>query len=232
MIGWSTAAPVIKSLFGSLAVDPSLITETSPAFAAEWKDGARGATHSEQRFSLLLKVTNVSPIGVDETRDEEVSADSEAPSDAGFLGALRSIQCGIRRVTIQVQTVVPEHTDDFWGIAALERLRVRIRRRPSLAVLNTLNMALVSIGQALKVNFRDNGRWTSAAVMDIVLCSAFSDVDPVPLGWIEAVDLTSRLRGTDGQELPSPPNWSEVIPEGWIHPDDVPPESEPPESGP
>jgi hypothetical protein len=178
VIGWSTIAPVLVDLTTRLARDDSLPTEN---FSAEWKERSRSFTHDGQSLSLLLKVTTVATIGDDETRYEN------------HEGGLRASQHGQRRVTLQVQAIVPEHTDELWAMAALERLRTRIRRPGSLTELLAVGVALIEDRQAVKVSFKDAGRWVSAANMDLVLAVVVNDVDPVPMNWIERIELTSHL---------------------------------------
>jgi hypothetical protein len=49
------------------------------------------------------------------------------------------------------------------------------------------------------------GRRWSIATMDLMLTGAFSDVDPVAVGWIERIELTTHA-SIEGIALAFPPN--------------------------
>lgn len=217
MIGWTNINPVLLATFTEIG--QSLAITNTRDFAAEWKEGPRSATHPEQRFSLLLKVTSVVGIGTDETIYENVPEDSTDPDDASYLGQMRATQVGQRKFTLQVQIESPEHTDAFWAMAHTERIRTALRRPRIIDALNDVDVAIIEIRQAVKASFKDGSRKVSAASMDITFGTVANDVDPIPTGWIEAITITSHLQDTDGIELPvSLQMVDEVIPEGFVVP--------------
>lgn len=212
MIGWSAIAPVIKTLFGNLAQDRSLVVEPvdgdggTRSFEAEWAEGPGSAIHDVQRFALLLKVTTIAPYGLDELRNEYVDPNSTAPADADYLGQLRGTVVGWRKLTIQVKAISVDRTDEVWCMAPLERLRAGLRRQSSIDALLAVGVTLIGTENAVKTNFKDGARWMSAAVMSVNLCAVFNDVDPAPNSWIERIHYDSHIQDGSGTELPSPPN--------------------------
>lgn len=187
-IGWTDINPVLIRIFTTLATNTDQLAD---GFRAEWKEGKRGFTSPTQKLSLLLKVTTVAPIGEDETR-----------YDSSMLVA----QTGQRRVTLQVQAVVPEHTDEHWAMAAMSRIQTRIRRPAVIEELLGLDVGIIDVGKAVKISFKDGGRVVSSATMDIVFSMvAYDQEDTVAAGWIQYLVMSSHLSdGTllaDGQQM-------------------------------
>jgi hypothetical protein len=215
-IRWTDICPVLVQVFTEIAADTEL---PATGFKAEWKEGQRGFTSDNQKLSLLLKVTSVVGIGTDETRDEYVDPTSTNVADRPYLGRIRSVQVGQRKFTLQVQALVPEHTDGQWAMAATERIRTRLLRPRISEKLLTVGVALIEIRPANKVSFKDNGRVVSSATMDIIFATVVNDVDPVPSGWIEAIHYTSHIEDGSGAELPVPPNvTAQLVPSDWTPP--------------
>lgn len=181
-IGWTDINPVLIRIFTTLATNTDQLAD---GFRAEWKEGKRGFTSPTQKLSLLLKVTTVAPIGEDETR-----------YDSSMLVA----QTGQRRVTLQVQAVVPEHTDEHWAMAAMSRIQTRIRRPAVIEELLGLDVGIIDVGKAVKISFKDGGRVVSSATMDIVFSMvAYDQEDTVAAGWIQYLVMSSHL--SDGTLL-------------------------------
>lgn len=201
MIGWSTVAPGLKALFSDMA----LAEAVSPEFLAQWAEGAKETTHPEVGMDLTLKITSVVGDGLDELRytyEDDVQSETVV---------------GHRRFTLQCRVESHFHgeadAETGWCWTMTERLRTSIRRSRNRETLDSLNVALVDIGPAVDASFSFDKRRANAAVCDFFFYTAVSDVDPVPIGWIERIDLTSLIKGVDGDTLPSPPNiTNELIP--------------------
>jgi len=201
VISWTTINPALITLFGTLAQNTSLVSDRP--FAATWKEAPRPATHTVQKLTLLLKVTSCVGIGEDDLVYEEVPANSTDPLDAAYLGQMRAVLLGQRRFTLQVRAEVPEHTDVHWAMAATERIRTGLRRPSSIAALDDVDVALIRIEAANKVSFKDAGRVVSAAVMDVIFGTSATDIDPIPVGWIEKIAYSSEISDVDGALLPA-----------------------------
>src|SRR4051812_36643371 len=118
MIRWPEIAPLLKSVFTGLAADPARDTTR---FNAEWTEGQRGFISPDQRFSLLLKLTTVTGIGIDEYRKEYVDPSSTDPADAPYLGKLRMFVVGQRKFTMQVQVHSVDRSDDTMAQVPMDR---------------------------------------------------------------------------------------------------------------
>lgn len=214
MIGWTQINPTLIEVFTEVAIDPDLESDN---FSAGWREGRRGIIHDKQNVAVYLKVTTVTGIGEDETRYELVPSDSQAPADQPYLGRYRTITYGHRRVNLQVEANVPEHTDVFWAMATLERIRTALSRPSVIAKLIAGGIVITSVLDSRKTTYKDHGRMVSAGLMDVRFTCVATSVDPVPVGWIEAIKLTSRL--ALGNELPAPPNVTDdLVPTGWQPP--------------
>lgn len=207
MMRWDEINPALVSLFTSLAVDQPAPTPPAqtPDWQAAWGERRREFVHPGQRQELLLKVTSCVSVGEDESRTDY---DDEAEDVFETI-------TGNRRFVLQVQARVLEHEDDLWAMQTLERLRTRLQWRSSLDALLAVNVALVEVRQAIKASATYDKRVWSIANMDVVLASSVNDANPIPVGWIEHVNLEAKIRGVDGEVLATPPN---NAPGEWIPP--------------
>ena len=194
MIGWAAINPVLIEVFTEIATDT---TRSADGFEARWKEGPRAFIQPEQKADVLLKVTSVVGIGEDETRYSETA------------GVVTASQVGQRQFTLQVQVIVPEHTDDQWAMAVTERIRTRIGRPRIIDRLLAVDVDVRRVLNAVKVSFPDRGRVVSAANVDVIMGAVVNDDDPIPVNWIQYVVATGHLKNADGVELPAPPNWLE-----------------------
>jgi hypothetical protein len=208
MIGWSEIAPLLKSIFTSLAIDT---TRPHAKFAAEWTEGQRSAISTEQKLAILMKLTTVVGIGRDETRRRYVDPSSTDPADAAYLGQQRVYQVGQRRFTIQVQAHMTERTDSLMAQIPLDRIRVGLRLPRILDQLHDAEVAHIRTERSIKANYKDGQRVVSAASMDVVFGAAFTYDDPIPGNWIEQISYSSHFADTDGTELTVPPNVTDFI---------------------
>lgn len=193
-MSWTTVHAALLSLFSTLAVEPGA-DPALPEFRAEWMERHQDLIHVQEAFGLYLKITTVAGLGQDERR---YGID-------GF-GNRIEVLCGMRRVTLNVQAVVTEYTDELWAMAVLERVRTRLHRSSSHAALDAANCSLINVGGANDASSRFDDRILSIASFDVLLHMAVNDVDPVPAGYIAFLLLTSKVQDVSGEELPAPPN--------------------------
>jgi hypothetical protein len=197
VIGWSTVAPGLHALFSQMASD----TAYSPEFRAMWGEGKREMVHPEVGMSLSLKVTSIVGDGLDELRYEDITVEGEP--------RVREYVVGHRRFTLQcrVESHFHDQDDDVqagWCWTMTERLRTSIRRTRNREALQALNIALVDISPATDTSLTFEKRRINAAVVDFFLQTAFSDADPIPLGWIERILLTSQIKDVVGETIQPP----------------------------
>lgn len=191
MIGWVDINPVLLEVFTEAAVDRTRLSEN---FTAEWKEGPVGIINDQQCQALQLKITRVAGIGEDETRQTEETVDG--------VTTVTETQTGQRKFTLQVRATVPAHTDEQWSMATLERVRMRLRLPRILERLLDLDVSLIRIDDAIKASFKDGGRVVSAANMDVIFGAVASENDPIPMGWIQYLVISSHLK--EGTELEPP----------------------------
>lgn len=189
MIDWSAISPVLVHVFTSIAVDQR--PAPSPAWTAEWSDRHRDYIHPEQELALYLKVTSCVTIGEDEDRVD----------DDGYV-----TQTGLRRFVLNLQAEVSEDQDNKSAIQTLERIRTRLRRQSVIDALLGVDVALVEVGTTQNVSATFDKRVWSIGNLDVTFCAAVNDTDPVPVGWIERVVLSSNIQGAlsnfENEEIP------------------------------
>lgn len=208
-MNWSAICPVLIALFTELALDQveadPIDPQKFPRWSAEWSEQHRGMMAPGVRQALYLKVTSVVPVGEDETRY------SAGPLDDDGAPTLLSTVTGLRRFVLQVQSVVTERNiaDGLWCMQTLERIRTRLSRRSSIERLLAVDVALVRTEQSVKTARPKGQHQQSVGVMDVVLTAAVNDADPVPVGWIQGIELTMDVRNPAAGD--DPDAWLEQI---------------------
>lgn len=202
MINWSEASPVLVDLFSRLAFD-----SLTPEFRARWGGRSQTVTHMGAKTDVLLRVRRIDPVGEDETRYCEEPSDPQDPDSEPILVPY---QVGNRRLTLEVRVEALENTDELWAWSTVERMRTRLSRPSSLAILESVNMALIRTQGATPLPMVRDRHEKSVAVMEVVLGARFSDRD-APINWIERIELSSKVQDADGSLLPTPPNVADAV---------------------
>lgn len=198
MVGWAEIRPALISLFSALA--PS--EKETPPFGAEWNQAARKAISDKYRFALYLHVLNVSGIGEDELRYERNET----------TGDVTEAVTGQRKFTLRIEAHVLDETDENSAFHVIERVRTRLRRSRSIEALDAVELSINTIGAALATSYKGTSRVVPRATMDVVLNAVANEDDPIPVGFIERIEWTSRIEDADGVAT-SPPNvTNEVTP--------------------
>jgi hypothetical protein len=197
-VQWSSIKPGLIELFTALALD-----QQGPV--AEWQGRPHAVISDRYRYGVYLAITSVAPIGPDESRFEEVVVDGQT--------MLRETIYGHRRIVLRVQADGIDNTDDRHPLHVIENIRTRLSRQSSRDALGALGLYVTTTGPALPTDYVDGGRRIPRATLDITMLGTSADSDPIPLGWIERVQMTSHIHDA-GAELPVPPNVvDELIPE-------------------
>lgn len=199
---WSEINPGLVELFTDLAQSPSGVQ--TPGWQAEWQDRARkgapvsGPLHG---VTLTMRITSVEGLGGgDDVRHEDAGA-----------GQLQESIYGLRRVTLNLQCESSQPSDNQWALSVLERIRTRMSRQRVVDRLLSLNVGVIDILAARDISSRVRQHTLSRASMDMLLTLVASDEDPVTIGWIRSVEITSELQDTDGDVMPQPPNYIDTI---------------------
>lgn len=212
---WPVIAPVLETLIAKLAADP---TRSMQGFKAEWRHGQIGLMSDIQRLAILMEVTTVRTV-TQEIKKEYIEPDSEDPDDQAYLGKLKVSTFSQKRFTLQIRSITTERKNDLWSIPALERIRDGLAWQSSIDVLADVGVSVISVGDALKRPFKDEGRWVNSALLDVIFAAGDVTVDPQALDWIEAVGVSSHIKDQTGVELPASLQMiDEVIPDTFTPP--------------
>jgi hypothetical protein len=196
MVAWAEIRPALISLFSALAPP----AQETPPFGAEWNQAARKAVSDKYRFALYLHILNVSGIGEDELRYERNET----------TGDVTEAVTGHRKIALRVEAHVLDESDEHSAFHVIERVRTRLRRSRSIEALDAVELSINAIGPALATSYKGSGRIVPRATMDIVLNAVANEDDPIPVGFIERVEWTSRIEDVDGVAT-SPPNVTNEI---------------------
>lgn len=210
---WSTVAPGLVSIFSALALPDPTVPQV-PAWVVEWRDRSRKATPTGgplKGVTLTLKITSVIGIGDDDRRVEYIAPAVPPDLPTPYDDELQETIYGLRRVTLNLQANMSEVSDGSWAVGLLESIRTRLRRRSVIDALLDLNVGIVRILAAQDISTRAQQHMQSRASMDVLLTMVASDMDPVPTGWVQSVEITSLLEDVDGTTLPVPPNYTNEI---------------------
>lgn len=210
---WSTVNPGLIAVFTALALPDPAVPQI-PTWLAEWRDRKRNATATGgplKGVTLTLKITSVIGTGDDDRRVEYIAPAVSPNLPTPYDNQLQETIYGLRRVTLNLQADMSEVSDGFWAVGLLESIRTRLRRRSVIDQLLDLNVGIIRILAAQDISTRRQQHTQSRASMDLLLTMVASDMDPVPTGWVQSVEITSLLEDVSGTLLPVPPNYTELI---------------------
>jgi hypothetical protein len=188
MIPWASVRPALVELIGSIANDQDLIPE--------WAHRRQTFESPTIQQSVYLRVSTVAQEGRDQSRYVEESDE------------LYEELSGHRLVTLQIKCEAYADLDGEWSFQTAERIRTRLGRRSSLDALLAINCALVDTMASVDASYEHKGHIRNVAVFDAILRCTFTDVSADPGGHWTHILLTSDIRSTPDDSLPSPPNFS------------------------
>ncbi len=194
---WATLNPIVLSILSEIAIEEPI--DDVPEFKAQWAGRSREMMSPDYGHALYLEITTITGVGEDEQRYE---VDDE--------GVQTCTSCGMRKINLQVRSECTENTDTTWAIAVLDRIYTRLWRQRYIDRLRDAgNAAFISSRVAHIIPVTGDGRVVSAGILDLVLYGAFNDVDTIPVGWIERIDLSASVNGgitfTTPERIPTPP---------------------------
>lgn len=202
MIGWSTIGPALQDVFSEIAVNRN--NPGSATYRAQWidgkkpwQDGRRLTIVPERGFAVGLTITSVSAIGGDDARAEEVTVDD--------VTTVTESQTGQRKFTLQIQALsVASGVNDDFAAAITERIRTRLTSRRTVDQLLELDVDVIDNQlPSVPLTHRDGNRMITSATMDVVFGCTASEDDPVAVGWIQYLVISSHLEGENGVDLPT-----------------------------
>lgn len=198
-MSWSEINPVLIKVLTDVAANPQ---KGKQGFTAEFYEGPLGFINDRQDQALYLKVMALRGVGTPYVNHVEGNGiyTEEVVSNVIF--------------TLQVQAHVLERTDEHWSMATLMRVRNGLYFPSVRAQFSKVNMSVQDVLPAVKATAFFEGRSHNIANMDVMISTVMTSSDPVPMGWIQKIDLTSHVQlGAD--DLSTPPNVvDERIPPG------------------
>jgi len=196
VISWSEAAPGLKALIEKLAVD----RKSNTPIKARWAGRSNGFISPTLQKELILRVRAESSTGDDEQRLDTISS------------VRREVLVGQRKILLEVRAESLRHREEEgnWAWSMLGLIRTRMERQSSVDALTTLNMVLIDISQARDISYTSQDRETNAAMMELTIIGAFSDVNiDDAIDVFDRALVTSHLQRTDGTELSTPINYTD-----------------------
>jgi hypothetical protein len=161
-----------------------------------WEDRQREMVDPEALALCMLRVSSVLALGVDETRHTFTGA--AAPDPDTFPA-----QTGNRRPVLTV-------TVDSWDNDAkrrarhiLERIRTRLRRPSSRALLNDIDTSLSGITAIVATGRIEDNREYARASMDVMLNTIVDDPDHA-FGSIKNIEVSGTIKDVDDSVVANP----------------------------
>jgi hypothetical protein len=151
-------------------------------------------TGADAFTELSFKLRTVARVGRDELRTEydpeaEIDGDTYAGDDAP-LGGIVYTATGQRRLMLEVKVECGQGTVMAWPF--IERVRDRIQLPSSRDALAALGVAVARVGVTRDMAFSNAARVVSAAVLEIELNAASSEVD-APVTTIEDFEAETDI---------------------------------------
>lgn len=213
---WKQILPVLIEVFTRCAVtqvtSPGGVHKPleTPPWSAEWKERSATFVHPLVKARLELQITSVVGVGNDDSRKEELDTGVVAGEAAGLPPEeivpsgqtdLFETVVGLRRFVVQAQAWVPENTDSWSAHHIIERLRTRMDFDSSRQSLLAVNVDFTDVGASRPMNARKDGKLWSVVSIDFTFTAGINETDPIPLGWIERIVLSSHEQHAPGNEV-------------------------------
>lgn len=196
---WSTIKPVLIAAFTRCAImkqitSPGGVHEPlkTPAFEAEWKERARKAINPLYNFALYIQITSCVGVGGDDLSYAEQDTGIAAGEAASNVTDVFETLSGLRRFVLQVQAHSLENTDALDGHTIIERIRTRLDGSGPRAMLLDANIDFTDVGASRDMTMTKDGKRWSVVSCDFTFTAAINETDPIPVGWIEQVIMTSH----------------------------------------
>lgn len=206
-VPWTIIRPAILDLLTDVAVDQITsaggvhVPLKTPKWNAEW--GARRVQfiHPLQRQALYAKVTTCTAIGWDDNAFIAKDTGLAVGKPATGLTDVYQETAGLRKFNLNVQSWVLEEEDGLWCMETLERLRTYLDFESSRARLLAVNVDLTDVGASRDISKTIDKKVWSIGSMDITMTACVNNTDPIPIGWIERIILTSHEQEANGVDV-------------------------------
>jgi hypothetical protein len=163
--------------------------QTATGLMAVWLHEARPIT--DKPFVTLQVISVVQP-----------EPDAIIRQDPGQDTDLATAVCMRRHVTVSCQVKTRTQHPSEYALLYAEKLRASLRRLDVMGELE-VNGVVPLRAETIQVTAQEwANRMESRATLDVVFSASFAEMAP-PTGWFDTVELSSDLKGTDGELLPS-----------------------------
>lgn len=213
---WKQIMPVLIRLFTRCAVrqvtSPGGVHKPleTPPWSAEWKERSATFVHPIIQARLELQITSCVGVGNDMVEKTELdtgvvagNAEGLPPEQIVPSGAtdLYDVVSGLRRFVVQAQAWVPQNTDSWSAHEVIERLRTRMDFDSTRRELLDVNVDFTDVGASRAMPARKDGKLWSVVSLDFTFTAAINETDPIPVGWIERIILSSHEQHAPGEEV-------------------------------
>ena len=144
----------------------------------------------------LLNVIAERRLGIDDRRYE---FDSGAPAGSDMEATI----AGQRVITVSVRVKSRSQKPLETARHFLSKAATSLRMPSVLEVFAAADIAIVSIGDFVNLDFTQQNRTVSLGSMDVLFATVVNEVDPVKISFIEKLELTSDFKNAAGVSLPA-----------------------------
>lgn len=173
---------------------------------ARWEDEPTGLSLKLPAVFVLTGPINVEPVGEDYVRWDNVDDGAEQ---------MQAAVVGHREFDVMVRCVSRSSDPNKSAQVQLEKLRTALKRPSTTGTFNEAEFAIINMSKSAQFNAPFEERFESIASatwrLTAVVDDADSDTRDAPESTLTSVELTSKIEGVDGSDLPSPPNFSDYL---------------------
>lgn len=183
----------------------------STGLPCRWEDEPTGLQMKLPAAFVLTGPINVEQVGEDFVRWDPIDAGDEQ---------VRAAVVGHREFDVMLRCVARSSDPSKSAQYQLERLRLALARPSTRVAFDAADFAVIDMSKSVQFNAPFEERHESiasatlrcTAVVDEALDSTpGSDTRDAPESTLTSVELTTKIKGVDGSDLPSPPNVSEKL---------------------
>ena len=175
-----------------------------------WENKPTGLQLKLPAAFVLTGPINVEPVGEDYVRYDNVDDGSKL---------VQAAVVGHREFDVMVRCVARSSDPAKSAQFQLERIRTALRRPSTQTLFDAAEFAVLDMSKSVQFDAPFEERHESiasatlrcTAVVDEAFDSPGSDRRDEPEPTLTSVELTTKIKGADGSDLPSPPNVSEKL---------------------
>ncbi len=186
------------------AIETALETwaETVTSLPAIW------ANRPRPHFDRLTGFVRLTPMAVGSVGQDYVYWETALDEDDLPTDNLVPVVQGRREFTVAFGCITRSQTATRHGRHYGEKLRLALKKPSTLEYFRANGIAVVVAGDVATLDGEFDGRWESVGSLEITFSYAVSEEDS-EIGTIGTVAVSSTLKDSAGDVLPTPPNLDE-----------------------